>query len=177
MAAKSLARYHGQPPDNGLPTQCEASLVRDSVKTGRKAGDRCPRAPIAGGNVCTAHGAKAPQVRDSAAIRLAKLQSRGVDLVETAIALDLKRGRAALRAKKLDTQTDLRVGLSAANSVFDRTGLSAKQQMSVVMSAVDPKELSEEQLLSILALREQLGQRRPADKPSDPAALPVAANS
>jgi len=46
---------------------------RRCTATAKRSGERCGRAAIVGGTVCSVHGGKAPQVRQAAEVRAAKL--------------------------------------------------------------------------------------------------------
>jgi hypothetical protein len=72
----------------------------------KRSGKPCERSPIPGGTVCHYHGGAAPQVKKSAALRLATL-------VDPAI--------KALR-DSLKKNADPRVRLMAARDVLDRNG-------------------------------------------------------
>ena len=153
MAAKSRATYAGQPPSNGKSRQCEAAVAKDT-KT-RKKGERCPNAPIIGGNVCMWHGGKTPQVRQSATERLKQL----VPPALTALHEDV--------TMKPSTMEERRHRLVAVRDALDRNGLGSKQKLEVTgaFASLDIKNLSEDMLRQILALKEQLGQAQPLEKP------------
>lgn len=164
--AKSTAPYAGQPPDNGKSRQCEAGLHHDSVKTGRKKGDRCPRSAIAGCNVCQAHGGAPRHVKEAGLLRLARLADPGIDLLAGVIALDRRRVLAALRSKRADVVPDLRLGVNAVQDILDRIGYTAKQHLDITATtfAVDPKDLSDEDLRLILELKEKLAASGKAER-------------
>lgn len=82
----------------------------------KSTGNRCKRAPIAGGNVCSKHGASAPQVKRSARLRLA-------ELVDPAIVV---LGRA-LADPKVATSDRLR----AVDAVLDRAGYPRRTTVDV----------------------------------------------
>jgi len=165
MAKYSLATYAGQPPDNGKARQCEAALAKDGI-SGRKAGERCPKAPIHGSNVCSTHGGRAPQVKEAAAMRLARLVDPAIELAAMVMEIDARRARRALRASnKTGAVPDLKLGINVAQDVLDRTGYKGKQELTVTSYNIDPKNLSEDMLRQIIALKEQLGQ---GDKAAEP---------
>lgn len=76
----------------------------------KKNGVRCGKSAILGGNVCGAHGGRAPQVKQAARERLAAL-------VDPAIATV---GHLVRKAKHEPTR------LAAAKDVLDRNGYAAK---------------------------------------------------
>ena len=147
--SRRTATYVGQPPSNGKERQCEAALSKDT-KTGKK-GDRCPNYPILGGNVCPGHGAKASQVKEAAAVRLAKL----VDPSISALAEDLaipKNADIALR----------RLRNSTAQDILDRNNYRGKQDIDLHTFSMNPSEMTDEELRAVAALRELLGSRKRA---------------
>lgn len=161
MADKSKATYHGQPPDAGKERQCEAALANDT-KT-RKRGDRCPNAPIGGGNVCIGHGGRARQVRESGQLRLARLVDPGINLLTHVITLETRRAQRALRAKGPNAvMPDLKLGTNVVQDILDRTGFKGKQEVDITSHTnVNMSELSEEHLRAILALKDQLATKTP----------------
>lgn len=90
-----------------MPELCKA--------TSKVSGSPCKRFAIPGGTVCYWHGGAAPQVKRSAAMRLAALVSPAIGVLDS-----------AMKQKK-----DLRVRLNAAQDVLDRNNLSGKQQIDV----------------------------------------------
>lgn len=85
------------------PTQGGRQCTAKSTTTG----ERCRKAAIKGGTVCTSHGGKAPQVRRKAALRL-------LELVDPAI------GTLAREMVQADKSADRQ---RAANSILDRAGM------------------------------------------------------
>lgn len=126
----------------------DASTVRphggQCVATAKATGQRCRRAAIAGGTVCTVHGGRAPQVRRAAAARVeadraaavvARLDLRGID-ADPLRALDeeLRRCRAIIEE------------LSDAEIDEDRLRLLGTER---------------DRLVRVAVARAQLGQRQP----------------
>ena len=149
---KSTATYHGQPPSNGKPRQCEAAVSKDTAT--RKKGERCPNPPIRGGNVCPAHGAKAGQVKEAAQMRLARLVDPAIDVIA-----------AIIKPQRGDKRTtDRKLMVSTAQDVLDRNGLKGKQELHVTGLNVNPADLSDDMLRQIMALKEQLSQQQGAKK-------------
>lgn len=80
-----------------------------------RAGERCKRRPIPGGNVCTNHGGKAPQVKRRAQLRL-------LELIDPAI---------ATLAREMATATKSSDRQRAANSLLDRAGMGRHQEVDI----------------------------------------------
>jgi hypothetical protein len=87
----------------------------------RKKGDRCKRAAIAGGRVCTHHGGSAPAVK-------AKARQRIEDAAD--------RMARELLKMTVDENVSDAVKLAAIRDALDRAGLSARAAVSV---AIGPK--------------------------------------
>ena len=86
----------------------------------RKNGDRCKRAAIQGGRVCTHHGGSAPAVR-------AKARQRIEDAAD-------RMARELLKMAVDESVSDA-VKLAAIRDALDRAGLSANTSVSVAIGA------------------------------------------
>jgi len=86
----------------------EALAAHRCTAKSKQSGNQCRNAAVAGATVCVYHGGKAPQVRRSAALRLASL-------VDPAIAV-LARELTSTTNKSADR-------LRAVENVLDRAGL------------------------------------------------------
>ena len=111
-------------------------------------GGRCGRWAIAGGTVCFVHGGAAKQVKEAAALRLARLVDPAINI----LVREMKRP-APLRdveTRKLQTR--------CAHDALDRNGYGARQQLDVTQRSlnIDIRVLDEETIRMILALKERL---------------------
>ncbi len=104
----------------GVPGSANDS--RRCKATVRSTGERCKRAAIKGGTVCTSHGGAAPQVQKSARERL-------LELADPAI--------AALSKIVRDENTDDAVRVRAALGICDRIGLGPGQTVTLQASKWD----------------------------------------
>lgn len=104
----------------GVPGSANDS--RRCKATVKSTGERCKRAAIKGGTVCTSHGGAAPQVQKSAKERL-------LELADPAI--------AALSKIVKDEDADDSVRLRAALGICDRIGLGPGQTVTVQASKFD----------------------------------------
>ena len=99
-------------------------------------------------------------------MRLARLVDPAIELAAMVMEIDARRARRALRASnKTGAVPDLKLGINVAQDVLDRTGYKGKQELTVTSYNIDPKNLSEDMLRQIIALKEQLGQ---GDKAAEP---------
>ncbi len=97
--------------------------------TSRRTGERCGRAAHPGATVCASHGAKAPQVKRKAQMRL-------IELVDPAIAT---LAREMVNAEKsADKQR-------AANSILDRAGFGRVSKVETT----DARELLKEKMMEL----------------------------
>jgi hypothetical protein len=96
------------------PNTALARPKRQCTAKSKQSGVRCKRRPIPGGEVCVMHGGKAPQVQESAKLRLARL----VDPAITRLGI-------------LIEHIDARVALAAARDVLDRNGFKAPDHLQV----------------------------------------------
>jgi hypothetical protein len=124
----------------------KASEVRGRRCTAisRSTGERCARAPIVGGFVCSMHGGRAPQVRESARKRL-------LALVDPAIDGLLRAMEARGTCSKCGRSDDMSVVVRAAQVVLDRTGhgpsstlLVGRSRYEEELDRMGPAELAEE---------------------------------
>src|SRR5271167_1693381 len=88
--------------------QCTAKSKRSQL--------RCKKDAILGGNVCQRHGGGAPQVKRSAALRLAMLVDPAIGVLAT-----------SLRQKK-----DKRLALTAAQDVLNRNGYKSAEEIKLL---------------------------------------------
>ncbi len=95
---------------------------RRCTATARNTGERCKRAAIKGGTVCTTHGGNLPQVRKAAKERL-------LDLVDPAL--------AELHRVLSDKNADDAVKVRAALGILDRTGHGPSAKINVSSSKWD----------------------------------------
>jgi hypothetical protein len=124
--------------------------MKCSAKSSRT-GEPCRREAISGGTVCYMHGGAAPQVKRSAAARLAALIDPALGALQDS----------------LDKAADPRVRLMAARDVLDRNLGKAKERHEVTGpdgAAIDLNVSASEILLSRIA---GIANREPA-KGSDP---------
>ena len=91
--------------DSRIRRSARPKALRQCTAKSKRSGQRCKRAPIRGGNVCSMHGGKAPQVEGSARERLASLVDPAIVALRKALEAD-----------------DLNATLRAARLVLDRTG-------------------------------------------------------
>ena len=113
----------------------------------RKNGDRCKRAAIAGGRVCTHHGGSAPAVK-------AKARQRIEDAAD--------RMARELLKMAVDENVSDAVKLAAIRDALDRAGLSAHTAVSV---AIAPKPW--EQIFDDIAGGSRAESRRRRGMPDD----------
>jgi hypothetical protein len=113
----------------------------------RKNGDRCKRAAIAGGRVCTHHGGNAPAVKAKARQRLEDAADR--------------MARELLKMAVDDNVSDA-VKLAAIRDALDRAGLSARTAVSV---AIAPKPW--EQIFTDISSGSRAESRRRRGMPDD----------
>jgi len=81
-----------------------------------KSGERCKKAPIYGGTVCSKHGGRAPHIKQAAKRRLEEAADRAA---------------AALLGMAFADDTPHAVKLSALKDALDRAGLSPQQAMQI----------------------------------------------
>lgn len=92
--------------------------VRCHANSGRS-GEPCKRWAIRGATVCPTHGGLAPQVRQSAALRLKALEDSAVDALE-----DLLQSEAEA------------IRLATARDVLDRAGHKPREKVDVTVQTV-----------------------------------------
>lgn len=92
------------------PQQPNARPITRQCTAHTKAGPRCKRSAIPGGQVCKMHGGGAPQVKRKAALRL-------LELIDPAV---------ATLAREMTTAPLSADRQRAANSILDRAGVSRR---------------------------------------------------
>jgi hypothetical protein len=111
--------------------------MKCTAKSGRT-GLPCKRDAIKGGSVCYIHGGAAPQVKRSAAARLAMLVDPAIGVLD----------------RSMSDKADPRVALMAARDVLDRNGFKPPDRHVVTGADGGALELNvspSEQLLSRIA--------------------------
>jgi hypothetical protein len=115
-------RRRAKPPAVGIAgVPGSKNPERRCTATSAASGERCKRAAIKGGFVCTSHGGASPQARKKAKERL-------LELVDPAL--------AALQ-KVLTSDADDSVKVRAALGILDRTGFKPGVQITVGVSKWD----------------------------------------
>src|ERR1043166_2631936 len=97
-----------------------------------RAGERCGRAPIAGGFVCTMHGGNLPWVREAAKQRLMSMIEPALDVVYRA----LRHAPPCEHCGRSDAER-APVALAAAKTVLDRAGFSPQLAITVTQQPPD----------------------------------------
>jgi len=104
----------------------------------KSSGNQCTKQAIPGGSVCYYHGGAAPQVKRSAALRLAALVDPAIGVLD----------------RSMKKEADPRVALMAARDVLDRNGYKPPDRHVVTGADGGAMELNvspTEQLLSRIA--------------------------
>lgn len=118
-----------------------SQIVRHCTARSKTTGKQCGRGAIPGGNVCTYHGGKAPQVIDAARRRLAALVDPAIGALEHLIS---PRNRHAPSR------------LGAAKDILDRNGHKPADKVEATVATTDLSGTSDAELL---ALRRALAKR------------------
>ena len=120
-----------------------------------RSGNQCRRHAIAGGIVCTMHGGAAPQVKRSAALRLAALVDPAIGVLTRA----------------LGQKKDVRVAVAVAQDILNRNGYKSAEEIKLLGSgphgeleiAISPVEQLERGIARILERRRETGSSERAD--------------
>ena len=91
----------------------DLKLRRQCTAKSKQSGERCRRAPIRGGNVCSMHGGGSPQAQKSARERLASLAEPAIDALKRAL-----------------EDGDISATIRAAQLILDRTGFHPTQTIT-----------------------------------------------
>ncbi len=138
-----------------------------------RAGQRCGRAAIPGGFVCSFHGGNAPQVRRAARQRLeVLLLPKALDAIHAA----LLRRDPCLVCGRADADHDPTV-LRAAIAVLDRTGFHPT--LAIANAATEPEDwayyATDEELVLVNEIAERCIERqRRGEEPPDQRPVPRA---
>lgn len=110
------------------PNQDRQTIAEERRRTAKSnsSGGPCPNAAIKGGNVCTAHGGRAPQVRAAAQARILAMVEPALDTMLTAIKDDDPKVRAT----------------AAAKDILDRAGLAANTKVDVTQEVTSQDDFA-----------------------------------
>jgi hypothetical protein len=114
-------------------------LERRCIATSKTTGERCHRAPILGGTVCSMHGGKSPLAKQAAQQRLLAMVEPALDVLLRA----LQSGNPCTVCGRSD---DMALVIRAAQMVLDRTGFGPHTTLTVTNPRSEFDSMSKQEL-------------------------------